>query len=151
MPLLSSILAAVLILIPIVSFGGIFSPTPYQKIQSCTFFQTLKMSKKCAGGYSSIKITPNKYLVKSLGNQFTSEERVTYIAIKRCAEIAIHKNYKYIALGAIESEVKQRVSGTKGNVSTIEYPIASVMCVLKSDNNAESLLAREVFEAQKIK
>ncbi len=126
--------------------AGPLSPTPYVEMKSCSFMEELKLRAYCFGGYSDVKITPSKYLIKAEGNEFTSEERTIQIAMKRCAEIAINSDVKYIKIVSVSSETKQEIVGANGNVSTVSHPVAKLTCALESTESEESLNAQEAFD-----
>lgn len=143
-----SLLTLVFLLMPQLVTAGLLSPTPYVKKKQCGIRETLKFMPSCFGGYSSIQIAPKKYIVKADGNEFTTEERALSIAIKRCAELAVQAGIEYINIDSAESRTVQQVRGNSGVISTISYPVATVMCTHIDANSDTTLRAIEVFNSQ---
>lgn len=60
--------------------------------------QTAYRSNGLTGGHSSTQLDEDKFLVYFRGNGFTSSEKVTDLALLRCAEIAKKNGYKYFEI-----------------------------------------------------
>lgn len=78
------------------------TPTPYQPISA---------SSAVAGGYSEIRLAPDRYRVTFAGNRFTSRERVEASLLYRAADLALQQGFDWFVIEdrEVERQVERRV------------------------------------------
>lgn len=81
--------------------AGCATPTPYQPIGATS----------AAGGYSNLRIAPNRYRVAFAGNSLTSRERVETYLLYRAAELTVEQGFDSFSIvdRATDRNVETRV------------------------------------------
>jgi len=76
------------------------TPTPYQPVPLG--------SSKSAGGYSDLRLEPNRYRVTFAGNSLTSRETVEGYLLFRAAELTVQNGYDWFAIAERDTDKKVR-------------------------------------------
>jgi len=84
--------------------AGCATPTPYQPLGA---------GSRASGGYSSVRIAPNRFMVSFAGNSLTSRQRVETYLLYRAAELTVEEGYDGFAIveRATDRNVETRVYG----------------------------------------
>lgn len=82
---------------------GCATPTPYQPLGAG--------GSRSSGGYSSVRIESNRYMVGFAGNSLTSRERVETYLLYRAAELTVEQGYDGFSIveRATDRNVETRV------------------------------------------
>jgi len=82
---------------------GCATPTPYQPLGAG--------GSRASGGYSNVRIAPNRYMVSFAGNSLTSRERVETYLLYRAAELTVEQGYDGFSIveRATDRNVETRV------------------------------------------
>ena len=59
------------------------------------------------GGFSETEVQPGVFVVRFVGNEFTSTERTSDFAMLRASELCLSRNMQYMRVGNIRSETKK--------------------------------------------
>lgn len=93
------------------SLGGCTTtPTPYQPYRA-------EGAGGVHGGYSELRLAPNRFLARFHGNEFTSRERVETYLLYRAAELTIANGYDWFVVADrhtehdVETYVRQPLFG----------------------------------------
>jgi len=122
-----------LLILVMLSLGcSSFSPTGYIVKEDCGMGGQLTFKAECFGGYSSTTISENKLLVTFEGNEYTSLQRATDLAILHCSELALNSRFAFVSIDIAERKLMTSVSSSEGKTSTSNYPIASIYCSTSS-------------------
>lgn len=123
----------VLSLIALIQAGcASFSPTGYIEKEECGIAGELSFRAECYGGFSDTMISANKYIVTFEGNESTTLQRATDLAILHCTNVALSSNNQYMSIDIAERRLVTSISSSKGITSTTDYPIVSMYCKTSS-------------------
>ena len=84
---------------------GCATPTPYQPLGAG--------GSRASGGYSNVRIEPNRFMVSFAGNSLTSRARVETYLLYRAAELTVEQGYDGFAIveRVTDRNVETRVYG----------------------------------------
>ena len=132
----------ILILIVFMQSGcAMFLPTGYIEKKECGIVEELSSKAECYGGFSDTMISAGKYMVTFEGNEFTTLQRATDLAILHCTEVALASNNQYIFIEIAERRLITSISSSKDQMSTTDNPIVSVYCNISNENLSEYIKA----------
>lgn len=86
------------IVLSLFTVGCVGTPTPYQPISSAS---------RVEGGYSDVRLAPDRFRVTFTGNAFTSRERVEASLLYRAAELTLQHGNDWFVIE--DREVERRI------------------------------------------
>lgn len=141
-----------LLMLSVVVVGcSAFKPTGYIEREDCGIGGELSFKAACYGGYSSTIISENKFMVTFEGNEFTTLQRATDLAIFHCSELTLKDKNKFMSIEIVERKIITSVNASNGNASTSTYPIASIYCDIsniKNNKNIEAEMSNQQLKSK---
>ena len=124
------------------------TPTPYQP--------NIK-GQSTAGGYSEVRLEPNRYRVNFMGNSLTSRETVEGYLLFRASELTVESGYDWFSIVDRDTDKKTRTYvepdpfwADRVDVRTVERYEASAEIVMqkgaKPTDDVKAFDARAVIE-----